>query len=108
MASKSPSELIREIQLELAALRGVVAGCDRRVDDANLPEIRERLAKIESLLEVADFGSLITRIATLEEQNTELKKWREESDRRRWQTVLLFGGSLLTLAIQLTVLFLKK
>ena len=67
-----------------------------------------RLAKIESLLDLADFGGLISRLATAEEQLSELKKWRDESDRRRWQTQLLFFGSLLTLAIQLTVLFLKK
>ena len=108
MASKSPIELIREIQIETTALRGILAACDRRVDDAKLPDIRERLAKIESLLDLADFGGLISRLATAEEQLSELKKWREESDRRRWQTQLLFFGSLLTLAIQLIVLFLKK
>ena len=90
MASKSPIELIREIQIETTALRGILAACDRRV------------------LDLADFGGLISRLATAEEQLSELKKWRDESDRRRWQTQLLFFGSLLTLAIQLTVLFLKK
>lgn len=44
----------------------------------------------------------------LQEQIAELKKWRDESGRRVFQVGILFGGSLLTLGIQLAVLFLKK
>ena len=47
------------------------------------------------------------RIAVIESQLADIKKREEEADRRRWQTQLLFFGSLLTLAIQITILTLK-
>ena len=59
------------------------------VDRIDLIRILERLAVIESLLD-------------------EAKKREEHAEARRWQIVLLFGGSLLTLLVQVVILFLKK
>ena len=51
---------------------------------------------------------MLVQLGVLQEQIAELKKWRDESARQVFQVGLLFGGSLLTLAIQLAILFLKK
>ena len=107
MATKT-EELIQNVQLEVTRIVAELDAMKHEVRAADLIQLRERLAKLDALLGLVNFTDLISRIATLEEQNVELKRWREESDRRRWQTQLLFFGSLLTLDIQLTVLFLKK
>ena len=107
MATKT-EELIQNVQLEVTRIVAELDAMKHEVRAADLIQLRERLAKLDALLGLVNFTELISRIATLEEQNVELKRWREESDRRRWQTQLLFFGSLLTLAIQLTMLFLKK
>ena len=107
MATKT-EELIQNVQLEVTRIVAELDAMKHEVRAADLIQLRERLAKLDALLGLVNFTERISRIATLEEQNVELKRWREESDRRRWQTQLLFFGSLLTLASQLTVLFLKK
>jgi hypothetical protein len=108
MAAKSPTELIRELQIEVTKLTEQITGLKEEVRTANLLGLRERFVKIEERLSVVDLTSVLTRLATLEEQVSELKKAREEIGRRMTQVGLLFFGSLLTLAVQLVLLFLKK
>ena len=98
MATKT-EELIQNVQLEVTRIVAELDAMKHEVRAADLIQLRERLAKLDALLGLVNFTELISRIATLEEQITDHKKWREESDRRRWQTQLLFFGSLLTLAI---------
>lgn len=86
-------ELIQELRVELTRLIERVDHTRESLDTANLVGLRERLAVIEAL--VAD-----------------LQKWREESDRRRWQFWLGVATVVLTFAANLTVnllvLFAKK
>jgi hypothetical protein len=89
MAGKSPTELIRDLQVEIARLT-------------------ERQTLFQTLLDVADLVAIRERVSVVESQLAELRKREEENDRKRWQLTFLFIGSLLTLAIQVTILFLKK
>jgi hypothetical protein len=81
--------MIGDLRTEQAAMSARQEALRERVADSNLPKVLERLAVLES-------------------QQAESKKREEEGDRRRWQTQLLFLGSLLTLAIQITIVTLKK
>ncbi|VTT96379.1 unnamed protein product [Gemmataceae bacterium] len=108
MAGKSPTEAVRDLQIELNKLISHVDGIKDEIRRASLLEIRERLTKLEPTLETLDIPAVLVQLGVLQEQIAELKKWRDESARRVFQVGLLFGGSLLTLGIQLAVLFLKK
>ena len=89
MASKPVADLIRDLQIETARLTERLTFLRASFDEYNSITIRERLAVVDSQL-------------------GEIKKREEERDRQKWQVTILFFGSLLTLALQLTVLFLKK
>lgn len=108
MAGKTPTELIRELQRELAKLIAELNGLRDEVRRADLLATRDRLTKLEATLDTLDIPAVLVQLGVLQEQIAELKKWREEVGRRVMQVGLLFGASLLTLAIQLVVLFLKK
>lgn len=82
MAGKPTAELLRDLELEVTTLRTLLGTVEKHLDSANLPEIRERLAKLESHLSSFEFTGLITRVTTLEERVTELKRWREEFEHR--------------------------
>ncbi len=88
MATKT-EELIHSLQTE--------------VKDADLVELRVRLAALDSRLNVVDFPTLIAQIASLQEQVFELKKWREERERRAWQFWLGVGVCALTFAANLVM-----
>jgi hypothetical protein len=89
MAGKSQPELIREMQLELTRLA------------ERFENLREQVSK-------AELVRMSERIAVLESQLSELKKRDDLFDSRRFQVLVLFIGSLLTLGVQVAVLFLKK
>jgi hypothetical protein len=63
-------------------------------------------------LDVINIPQLIAHVATLQEQVAELKKWKEESDRRRWQVLLAIGVCVLTftsnIVINLLLFFARK
>jgi hypothetical protein len=84
MAGKSPMELIREVQVEMARLLQRLDGFQDEVNKADLLQVRERLAVLESLV-------------------AELKKQAEEKDRRWWQFWLGVGVVVLTFAANLTI-----
>ena len=48
------------------------------------------------------------RLAVVEQRCATLEKHVEEMDRRRWQIALAFAGCLLTLAVQVVLVFVKK
>jgi len=89
MAETKLEQLTRQTELDLALVRKDVEAIRRDIDSANLAQLRERLA-------------------VLEDRVTELKKMREESDKRYWQFVVLFVGGLITLGINLVVSFVRK
>ena len=84
MASRSPTELIREIQLETVRLLQRLDSFQDEVKNADLLQIRERLAVLEILV-------------------AELKKREEETDRRRWQLWLGIAVCVLTFGANLTM-----
>ena len=111
MASKV-EDLIHTIQVEVAKIIANLDGVKNELGRGDFTEIRERISKLEALLSVADFRELLTRIATLEEQNAELKKWKDERDRRNWQFWLGIGMCVFTftanIVIQLVMFFARK
>src|SRR5438552_2953260 len=109
MAGKSPTELIRDLQVESASLTERLKLLRAFLDEANLVAIRERLAVLDTVIaelrkRAEEQERRSERLAVLESQFAEVKKQNEEDDRRRWQVTMLFFGSLLTLAIQFAVL----
>jgi ribosomal protein L29 len=106
VAGKSTAELtqlIEELQRELARLRVALSLVQQDIERAEMHELRDRITKIEALLTVLDAAAILRKIATLEEQVAELKKWREERDRRNWQFWLGVGMVVFTLFVNLFV-----
>lgn len=106
MAGKSTAELtqlIEELQRELTRLRVALSLVQQDIERAEMHELRDRITKIESLLTVLDAAAILRKVATLEEQVAELKKWREERDRRNWQFWLGVGMVVFTLFVNLFV-----
>ena len=115
MAGRTTAELtdlLDVLRLEHVQLRAQVDTQRVEFDKVGFIQIRDRLARIESLLELAHFGELIGKIATLEEQTAELKKWKDERDRRNWQFWLGIGMCVFTftanIVIQLVMFFARK
>jgi hypothetical protein len=98
MAGKSPTELIRDLQLEVARLTEQLSSLKEEVRKAELFDTRDRLTKLEATLETVDVPAVLVQLGVIQEQISELKKWREELEKKRWQLIVLFGGCLLTLS----------
>jgi ribosomal protein L29 len=106
MAGKTTAELtqlIEELQRELTQLRVALSLVQQDIERAEMHELRDRITKIEALLSVLDAAAVLRKVATLEEQVAELKKWREERDRRNWQFWLGVGMVVFTLFVNLFV-----
>ena len=73
-----------------------------------MAEIQERVNNFRDEIHRANLFELLRKVAVLEDRIAELKRLKEETDRRHWQFVLLFVGGIITLAIQLLLLFFKK
>lgn len=89
MAESKVEQLARETEKELALIKKDGEALQKDIDQADLNQVRER-------------------IAVLEERVVELKKMREESEKRYWQFVVLFVGGLITLGINIAVSFIRK
>ena len=89
MAESKAAQQAKENQIALAVLSSDVKSLEADFAKGDLPSVRERLAG-------------------LEDRVTELRKSKEEADRRYWQFVVLFVGGILTLAINLVVSFVRK
>ena len=85
----SLTEQVRELKTQIAVLNETVRVLSERLQDAHIVE-------------------MVAKIAVLELQVAELKEREQENDRRRWQMNLLLFGSMLTLAIQIALLFVRK
>jgi ribosomal protein L29 len=106
MAGKTTAELtqlIEELQRELTQLRVALSLVQQDIERAEMHELRDRITKIEALLSVLDAAAVLRKVATLEEPVAELKKWREERDRRNWQFWLGVGMVVFTLFVNLFV-----
>ena len=88
MAESKVALLARATEIEVALVKKDFEGLRANITTANLNQIRERLAVVED------------RVG-------ELKKAREETEKRYWQFAVLFVGGLITLAINLVVSFVR-
>ena len=89
MPSPTPTELARDAHTQVGLL------------EKDVVRLREEAERLDPL-------QLRERLAVLEDRVAELRKSKEEADRRYWQFVVLFIGGLLTLAINLVVSFVRK
>ena len=108
MAGKTATELIRELQLEVTKLTSQLDGLKDELRKVELLAMRDRLTKLEAILETLNMSSLLTQLGAIQEQLSELKKWREETERKRSQMVMVFLGCLATLFVQIVLVFIKK
>lgn len=112
----SPSELARQAQQHSEELEQEFRLLKQLVETHDLPAIRERLIRVEEKLnqvvtlvdrltpnkaEAEEMGALKNRLTQLEEQ-------KKLGDTRAFQFIVLFIGGLITLAINIALLFLKK
>ena len=105
----TPTEMAREAHTQIALLRAEFEIHQRGIETLKLIDLRERLAvldekiaKLERELEaVKCLPVIVVRVDKLEQH-------RDETDKRRWQFVVLFVGGILTLAINLVVSFVRK
>lgn len=133
----SPTELARKAQEHSEALEQDFKLLKDLVDRHDLPAIRElltrldermaALAKLES--DIRRIGVLEDRVAKLEKrteatekqqerlavvesQQADMKRAKEESDKRQWQFVYIFAGAmaslLVTVVVQLVLALFKK
>ncbi len=73
-----------------------------------LAELKERLSAFRDEVNRANLFDLLRKVAVIEERLAELKRLKEETDRKYWQFYMLFIGGIITLAIQVLILFFKK
>jgi len=92
-------ELIHENSSRIATLMERSDNIQRDIADRNEPRI----------LEVANRAhGLEVRISVLEERIAELKKGTEEGDRKQWRVVVAGIAAVLSLIVNLVILFIKK
>ncbi len=73
---------------------------DLKSDDAAL---RQDIAVLRAQLDQSKALELLQRLATLEAEVRELKRVREETDKRHWQFVYIFAGAMASLLVTVVV-----
>ena len=117
MADKSGIQVARETKQELELLKNDVEHLTAEVERAELRKLRqanavleEKVTRLEKRADASD--KLLERVAVLESQQADLRKAKDEADKRQWQFVYLFAGSmatlLVTLIVQLVLYWVKK
>lgn len=95
---------------EIELLRGELERTEYTKAHDAIARLDERVKSLERLLEKMDSDS--KRIAVLEEKTSELKRHRDESDKRQWQFVYIFAGAcaslLVTVVVQLVLAYFKR
>ena len=71
MPSKTSSDMIREMQQEIAFLKSTVKSLEKELEKANLNDVRQQLA-------------------VLEDRVDELKRVNVEAEKRHWQFIYIF------------------
>jgi septal ring factor EnvC (AmiA/AmiB activator) len=98
MAGKTNTEAIRDLENTVAMLGERVESLRRDIERVETAHAKT----VESLTR------LTTQVAVLEARLADLQKKLEESERKRWMIWLAVIGSLLTLAANLVLSFLRK
>jgi hypothetical protein len=109
MPNPSPTEKVRILQEEVLVLKAQILAIQKDIDRSDVHRVRERLAVIDERLNRLDraieehkqFPVLENRLAQLEEQ-------KKLGDTRLFQFVMLFVGGVITLSVQIVLLFFKK
>ena len=98
MSSKTNTDLIRELGLNVAIL-------GEQLDQlkAKLESIEAALARTETSLVESQI-----RLAVQESRQADLKAANDEKDRRRWAVWPALLGSVLTLIVNLALIFPKR
>jgi hypothetical protein len=83
------------------------------VESGDLPTLRDRLSSLEGRVAALEkFEAELRRIGALEERVNELRRAKEESEKRHWQFVYIFAGAvatlLITVVVQLVLAMLRK
>lgn len=80
--------------------------------EVQFAELRRDVSNLGGELERADLVKVLERLAVLEDRVAELKRVREETERRHWQFVYIFAGAmaslLVTVVVQLVLAQVKK
>ena len=98
MPGKTNTDLVRELTVDYAVMA-------LRVD-----QFEQQIIRLDSSLGRADdsLDEARVRLAVVESQLTDLKAAHDEKDRRRWAIWLAVVGSILTLAVNIALVYLKK
>lgn len=113
----SPTELAREAHTHGQMLRAEFVLLKDEIGRYDLQTLRERhavlsdqLARVDSRLD--ELIAAVRQMAVLEDQVSELKKWKEDAEKRQWQFVYIFAGAmaslLVTVVVQLVLALVKK
>ena len=93
MANPTPTQQIQDLRLELESLKGRLASAEQQLEKSSLLELRDR-------------------IVTLEPTVAELKRHKEEAEKRSWQFIYIFSGAACAIiggvVVQLVLHLLKK
>ncbi len=116
MAEPTPTQLVRLALTTIEVLKNDIANLQQFVADAELSKHRERTAVLE--YQVAQLLALMeehkpTRaeaeiLGALKIRMTQLEEEKKRDQTRVFQVMILFLGGIITLAIQIVLLFFKK
>ncbi|MCI0702433.1 MAG: hypothetical protein L0241_15225 [Planctomycetia bacterium] len=103
--AKSPTEQIRDLALEVRALKERDAAHERELDSFHneLSELKADLAKERE----ARVASQMENTAVKQQLQDHIAQY-QEGDRRRWSLIVLLVGAVLLLASGLIVTLVKK
>ena len=80
--------------------------------EVQFAELRRDVSHVVEELDRADLVKVLERLAVLDDRVAELKRMREESEKRHWQFVYIFAGAmaslLVTVVVQLVLAAVKK
>lgn len=109
----SPTELARAALEHSQDLRQEFELLKQQVDTKELLGLRDRFVILESrFASLEKYEAEIRRISVVEDRVADLKRHKDESDKRNWQFVFLaFGAACAVVggvAVQMTTLLFKK
>ncbi len=109
MSSPSPTERIHLVREEVATLKVQIELAQKEIDRFDVHQFRERIARIDERLSRIDkILEEMRQFPVLENRLTQLEDKKKLGDTRLFQFILLFVGGVVTLSIQVVLLFFKK
>lgn len=100
MPGESQAKLIRDLQVGVGTLDERISALRNEFGQFGLPELREKVSQIGE------------RLAVIEDRVTELKRLKEEGERRHWQFLYIAAGAismlLFNVIVQLLLALVRK